>query len=493
MIRRSDITVSDALGTPEPGVYVTVKNSLGALATIYDDSGNLMGNPLQSGLGGVFTYNILETSAGTYTEEFRLSLSDLPRRVATVDLSVAGAASARVAVGAEWFGAVGDGVTNDAAAIIAALASVGDGGEVVLQRGKTYAIGSTITLSKNGAKLTGAGAGDVHDTGTAIVAPTRLKWIGASAGTMVKVQSGTPQFIAGNEFRGIFLDGNSGLAAVGLNLIGSRLGTYEVVGAHLTSALLKMDPDTALSEPQGCTENHIVRLSGYQTNVGDGSLLLETSTSSWNCSHNTFDLISGDYTSSNAIIINGSDSETYSTVKLYCTTGAGPAAIVLGAGATALQAARNNVFVFLTATNCTVPVFAKGTTYGAFPSIENNIIFLDTANNPNLPSLDTGAKLSWGTARAPLGYRSFSTSANSIAAQKANGNRVQSGVSGTINPGNSSVITFPTALSTSPVIVTVVPKTTPTVFSAGASATAITIVNSGSGVATDFYWHVEGY
>lgn len=87
MIRRSDITVADALGTPEPGVYIAVKNLDGTLAAIFDDGGSAMANPFQSGVGGAFAYNAAE---GTYVEEYRLSLSDGPRKVLEITLSASG-------------------------------------------------------------------------------------------------------------------------------------------------------------------------------------------------------------------------------------------------------------------------------------------------------------------------------------------------------------------------------------------------------------------
>lgn len=89
MIRRSDVTVSDAQGTPEGGVYITVKNSLGALATLYTDAGGALANPFQStAVTGVFTYNIADTDAGTFTEEYRINLADSPRTIEAIDLSV---------------------------------------------------------------------------------------------------------------------------------------------------------------------------------------------------------------------------------------------------------------------------------------------------------------------------------------------------------------------------------------------------------------------
>lgn len=85
MIRRSDITVADALNTPEPGVYVTVKDSLGNVAPIFDDLGAAKANPFASdATTGAFYYNV--QTPGTYTEEFRLSLGNSPAKVDVVSL-----------------------------------------------------------------------------------------------------------------------------------------------------------------------------------------------------------------------------------------------------------------------------------------------------------------------------------------------------------------------------------------------------------------------
>jgi hypothetical protein len=98
VIRRSDVTVSDSNGTPEGGVYITVKDDTGALATLYNDAGGLMANPFQStAVTGVFTYNIADGDAGTFTEEFRLTLGGTPKTIEAVDLSVSSSAVRNVA------------------------------------------------------------------------------------------------------------------------------------------------------------------------------------------------------------------------------------------------------------------------------------------------------------------------------------------------------------------------------------------------------------
>lgn len=87
---------------------------------------------------------------------------------------------------AEWFGAVGDGSTNDATAINAALALVG---HVALGR-KTYAISATINLSTDSRMLVGEGRTGGVFNGSAQVGSV-LKWTGSSGGTMVIAGSAT--------------------------------------------------------------------------------------------------------------------------------------------------------------------------------------------------------------------------------------------------------------------------------------------------------------
>jgi hypothetical protein len=84
MIRRADTTVADEADTPEPGVWITVKDEDGNLVTLYNDDGSSLDNPFQSGTLGAFVYNV--TTAGIYTEEYRLSLSDSPQTIRSVVL-----------------------------------------------------------------------------------------------------------------------------------------------------------------------------------------------------------------------------------------------------------------------------------------------------------------------------------------------------------------------------------------------------------------------
>lgn len=88
------------------------------------------------------------------------------------------------------FGAVGDGSTDDYAAITAGisyLASIG-GGSLVFQA-KPYAIGQAIVIADSNITLQGQGGNIPHDGGSGSPAGTSLVWKGATGATMLTFQT----------------------------------------------------------------------------------------------------------------------------------------------------------------------------------------------------------------------------------------------------------------------------------------------------------------
>jgi hypothetical protein len=142
-------------------------------------------------------------------------------------------------IAVEAHGAVGDGVTDDSAAINAAIAAAYAAGiGEVCFLSKQYAVASTITLgngsasaysTNNGVSLVGTGSpflrldnggGPLEDNGT------RLLWIGASGGTMVAIDG--PCF--GNDIRHIALNCND-LADHALVLTSASRGWFPYITA----------------------------------------------------------------------------------------------------------------------------------------------------------------------------------------------------------------------------------------------------------------------
>lgn len=137
---------------------------------------------------------------------------------------------------AHWFGAVGDGSTNDSTAINGAISLAGIVPTGVNFRQLEYAISATIVIGDgsssqystiNGVSLVGDGApflrlenagGPLEDNGT------RFKWTGAAGGVMVQID-GPCQ---GNDVRNIALNCDS-LAAAGLQITSGNRGKFPYV------------------------------------------------------------------------------------------------------------------------------------------------------------------------------------------------------------------------------------------------------------------------
>jgi hypothetical protein len=137
-----------------------------------------------------------------------------------------------------WYvGAVGDGTTDDSTAILNAIAFVKTNsarGGTIWFGAKTYAVGTTITIGDGGvgsaatyngiilASMVGVGASSVEFT--ANTQGTTLKWIGASAGTLVAITG--PIVSCG--LTNICLDGNA-LTQNALSMVHSYKGVFNNV------------------------------------------------------------------------------------------------------------------------------------------------------------------------------------------------------------------------------------------------------------------------
>jgi hypothetical protein len=134
------------------------------------------------------------------------------------------------AVHVQWFGAIGNGVADDTAAIQAAIDYVEtlNGGKVLLNWG-TFKITSTLNINSGmGVQLIGQGSDGIHDGGTGAAAATTIGWAGSAGGTMLSVSSASG---AGNslQFGTSVIDIKfqcGGTAGIGLLVTSVRNGNF---------------------------------------------------------------------------------------------------------------------------------------------------------------------------------------------------------------------------------------------------------------------------
>jgi Pectate lyase superfamily protein len=112
----------------------------------------------------------------------------------------------RDVVNVKDFGAVGDGVADDTAAIQAALNT---GKAVALGTGN-YKVTATLRLAADGQTLYGEGKGNFNEP-----ARTKIVWSGASGGKIISISNGTTENWQSVTIRDIYIDANS-LALVGI-------------------------------------------------------------------------------------------------------------------------------------------------------------------------------------------------------------------------------------------------------------------------------------
>jgi hypothetical protein len=296
------------------------------------------------------------------------------------------------------FGAVGDGVADDTAAIQAAIDSreAANGGVLVFPVG-TYRISSTLTINASNLLLQGEGGDRSHGVGTqGASASTKLVWVGAAGGTVVQfasLEGASAQKQSGGGMIGFFIQ-CAGSAAIGIQLVSWDLGVFQNIAIiNPATAAIDINVAATLGEARDSQNNKFSQISVrcVEGAAATACVLRVDGDATANTSLNVFEQIDGTFLNGTAFLLKNSDNNLFLRCRAFRAGGGTGASIEFqGSNISAAYTARTNIFLHFTS-NAT-PI-ARGTTSYTYASTNNSLLLLDQDNATPVPTVETGASV----------------------------------------------------------------------------------------------------
>lgn len=274
------------------------------------------------------------------------------------------------------FGAVGNGVADDTAAFLAAIAAVEalNGGQIFVPYG-IYLISSTLVCTK-AVSFLGVGTSGSNLDAELITAKalTLLKWTGG-ASPMIRYNG----HIKGLSFQNIALDG-SVLATIGIQLDRVQQSNFEHIRiANCVTNCLLLTTDATSGSDENTMFNQFTNIHLERCPVP----LKFDGTPPWgNVCHNVFSQLVCDFTGDAGIDLVEADNNVFINSFLYRRSGSGYG-VYFRAGA------YSNTFFHLQPSNGVRVAPPRVAGAG------NQIFYYDKANGAPDPTIDTGGKLTW--------------------------------------------------------------------------------------------------
>lgn len=322
---------------------------------------------------------------------------------------------------AEDFGAVGDGTTDDTAALTSfwnhAIANPGVPHRLRAKRYRIVAALPRITVSN--VWIEGAGA-EIHDVGI-LLSGTVIAWGGPISPTtnvcaISAVPGATNQRVANITFKGIGIDCNSGAAGCGLDVRSVRNSTVDVAVTNASVAgvnigvLPSHDGASPLGESSD-TQRNFIRVLGRQIEAPAGHVLVVGGSAIANTSFNKFE-VDCQHMNVSAIYCTNSDNNDWALVRCHKpATGSASESVALLGSDVASTRVRAERFHALSAT---VPLHAYGTGGSSaftFGSVDHTVFSFDAENGTPQPIVDPGASVHWRFDKSALSddsWRSYS-------------------------------------------------------------------------------------
>jgi len=324
------------------------------------------------------------------------ALSYMPDGTGAVETTVQ--SKLRETVSVEDFGAVGDGSTDDYAAIQAAIDAVSAaGGGEVLFAAKEYAIETKLLVQTDGVRLVGKGSGSTRaGTIDEDSSATLLTWTGATlTGPMVEFSSAGTYQLVGAGIIGIGLNCDNAKATGLLMTACFKCVVDDVSVFTSTGDAVQFDVQTLVSDPGANQSLWVNRLSvvNNESGTGDGVVLKGTAVANTNLSlFGELDLLMYD---GDGLVLENADGNVFQQVHCYRHPSGTGVGVRFKAGATSAEVARYNTILWAQCDNG--GLVAEGTASGTVSSKHNRVVCYSFGNASPTPTIEAGASFSYGS------------------------------------------------------------------------------------------------
>lgn len=417
------LTVTDADGASVPG-YSGVTQSFGgaAPAGTFDTIIALRANTgtpaiTQAWVGGYYTLG----DGGEGMFWYNPSDTTTPDNGGTIIVDAAGNRWYREitdgSLQVKWFGAKGDGSTDDTTPFQHAIAAVSASGGVIFVPAGTFLITSTLTISASNVRLIGVDRGGTHDTNPVLGAASTLIWGGANHGTLINFAPvvGAQRIVGwGVEdialVSGIFPYTTS--ADYGLYAQSCAYGTVKVTTIEFGIAAVATGGVSSTGFDNSLFQWNEIDIIARQINTSGTVLQMGGYNNVNNSCFNTVKVYA-EYNNGIGIDLQDADNNTFTEVYLQLAGGGtGTAMIMRGGTASVPGYARNNIFQHYSQSIGGGNILSEGLgVYGSRtvtqPAVQNQILFFDSANGPFSLSLGTNSTFWTGKNTLPQPYYDF--------------------------------------------------------------------------------------
>lgn len=312
-----------------------------------------------------------------------------------------------------WFGARGDGVADDSAAIQAAIgvAATNKVRDVLL--GASHILSTSIDVPYSNINLVGRGADRSHDVGLqGAQAGTTLTWTGSS-GTNAVITFRSPegasnQKMVGGGIKNVYINvGGNANYAIEIKSVNSAI--FENIHATEPAvAMFHFTVVTTLGEARDPQENKLRNCSVRAFTNAAGLVVLDGDNAASpvaNTSFNLFEQCRASIRNGTAFLLNNCDHNTF--IQCYvnrASGGTGNAIVFNGSNADVAGIARHNLFIALSIGG-SAGIIGRGTTSFTHPSYNNNVLLVDKGNATPDPTIEAGASI-WYSTDEHIAYKS---------------------------------------------------------------------------------------